>query len=101
MRRALDMTQKEFAEKMELAVETVSRWENDHTGTGGFSEKLVRHNICALLYRQVLGVDYDPRKITEMRSASTCPPEPITMERVNVRREREPQIKAWGEAMAA
>jgi DNA-binding transcriptional regulator YiaG len=67
MRRALDMTQAEFAEKMDLAVETVSRWETGARGTGCTSEKLLRHNLCALLYKNVLALDYDPRVITNMR----------------------------------
>lgn len=66
MRRVLDMTQKEFAEKMELAPETVSRWENDRNGVGGMSEKLVRHNICALLHKEGM-CDYDPKAIVNMR----------------------------------
>ena len=45
IRKALDMTQKEFADKMELRTETVSRWENDYPGTGEYSEKLLRHNV--------------------------------------------------------
>jgi DNA-binding transcriptional regulator YiaG len=66
IRRALDLSQKEFAEKMELAPETVSRWENDHNGAGAMSEKLIRHNVCALLHKD--GVcDYDPKIIVNMQ----------------------------------
>ena len=49
LRRVLDMTQVKFAEAMELAPESVSRWENDARGIGGACEKLVRHNICAII----------------------------------------------------
>lgn len=66
MRRALDMTQKEFAEAMDLSAEHVSRWENDHKGVGEASERLVRHNICALLYKNVLTRAYDPAVIARM-----------------------------------
>lgn len=88
IRRALDMTQKQFAQKMELAVETLSRWENDVPGTGGMSEKLLRHNVCALLHKEIQEVDYDPSVITSMRLH--CLPKgeilpPIIMERVRIK----------------
>ena len=67
LRRALDMTQAKFAEAMELKPETVSRWENDARGVGGSCEKLVRHNVCALLYKEAKGRPYDPAVITHMR----------------------------------
>jgi DNA-binding transcriptional regulator YiaG len=88
MRRALDMTQKEFSEAMEIAVETVSRWENDVQGVGGMAEKLVRHNICALLYKQVLSCEYDPSIITHMRFTSPqadAEADPMVMQRVIVK----------------
>lgn len=65
IRRALDMTQKDFAEAMDLSAEHVSRWENDHRGTGGAGEKLVRHNVCALLSDG--SCEYDPKLIANMR----------------------------------
>jgi len=49
LRRVLDMNQAEFAKAMDLAPESVSRWENNARGVGGGCEKLVRHNVCALL----------------------------------------------------
>lgn len=67
LRRVLDMSQKEFAEAMTLTAETVSRWENDARGVGGMCEKLVRHNICALLYKAVKGRPYDPAVIARMQ----------------------------------
>jgi len=85
IRKALDMTQKQFAEKMELSHEHVSRWENDHNGVGGLSEKLVRHNACALLHREGI-CEYDPKVIANMRF--TTPPAegmpPIEMVRVRL-----------------
>lgn len=71
MRKALDMTGKDFADAMELTPETVSRWENNERGIGGYSEKLLRHNICSLLYKEVKGVEYKPEIITMMRIIQT------------------------------
>jgi len=100
LRRALDMTQVAFAEAMELVPETVSRWENDVPGTGAASEKSVRHNVCALLYKQAIGRPYDPEVIARMRferlpEGQTLPP--IVMERVRVKHNCEHE-DAWDEA---
>lgn len=67
MRHAMDMTGREFASAMELTPETVSRWENGGRGVGGASEKLLRHNICALLHKEAVAFDYDPADIARMR----------------------------------
>lgn len=66
MRRALDMTQVEFGKVMDLSAEHVSRWETGAVGIGSASEKLMRHNLCALLYKDVLAPDYDPSVIASM-----------------------------------
>lgn len=100
LRRALDMTQKDFAEKMDLSPEYISRWENDHNGIGGSSEKLVRHNVCALLSRE--GVcEYDPKVIANM--VFTAYPmdvsEPIEMVRVRIQhRLNDEDETMWSEA---
>lgn len=68
MRRALDMTQEEFGDAMGVgAKETVSRWETDAKGMGEFTEKTIRHNICALLHEQEPSFAYNPADITKMR----------------------------------
>jgi DNA-binding transcriptional regulator YiaG len=100
LRRALDMTQKECAEAMDLSAEHVSRWENDHHGAGGASEKLVRHNVCALLHRENV-CEYDPKVIANMRFRE--PPEegmqPIEMVRVRIpHRSEEDDDSMWSEA---
>jgi DNA-binding XRE family transcriptional regulator len=87
LRRVLDMTQVEFAKAMDLAPETVSRWENDVKGVGGACEKLARHNACALLSKVARGRPYDPADIARMELVE--PPEgyvlpPIEMVRVRL-----------------
>ncbi len=99
IRRALDMTQKEFAEKMELSHEHVSRWENDHRGVGGMGEKLVRHNACALLHREGI-CEYDPKVIANMQF---IPPPvngmpPIEMVRVRLQHRVDDDETMWSEA---
>jgi putative zinc finger/helix-turn-helix YgiT family protein len=99
IRRALDMTQKEFAAAMELSHEHVSRWENDHKGVGGASEKLVRHNACALLHKE--GVcEYDPKTIANMRFTDFPAGglAPIEMVRVRIQHRTDEDESMWSEA---
>jgi DNA-binding transcriptional regulator YiaG len=99
IRRALDMTQKEFADAMELSPEHVSRWENDHKGIGAASEKLVRHNVCALLHKEGI-CEYDPKVIVGMRF--TTAPEgglpPVEMVRVRLQHRTDEDESMWSEA---
>jgi DNA-binding transcriptional regulator YiaG len=103
-RRVLDMTQVEFGEAMELKPESVSRWENDARGVGGVCEKLVRHNICALLYKNAKGRPYDPAMIANMRivelPAGTVLP-PIEMVRVRISTSTDTDGDSWGEMAIA
>jgi DNA-binding transcriptional regulator YiaG len=104
MRRVLDLTQVKFAEAMELSAESVSRWENDARGVGGACEKLVRHNICALLYKDAKGRPYDPAVIANMRIVElpegTVSP-PIEMVRVRISTTTDVEGDSWGEMAAA
>lgn len=102
MRRVLDMKQTEFAKAMDVSAECVSRWENDAREIGGGSEKLVRHNVCALLYKETRGRPYDPAVITQMEFESL--PEgkslpPIEMVRVRVPSQT-PDADGWNEQAA-
>jgi putative zinc finger/helix-turn-helix YgiT family protein len=98
IRRALDMKQKDFAAAMDLSAEHVSRWENDHNGIGGAGEKLVRHNVCALLSGG--GCEYDPKAIANMVFVPY--PEggiaPIEMVRVRTPHRTNEDDTMWSEA---
>jgi DNA-binding transcriptional regulator YiaG len=103
IRRALDMTQTEFARAMDLTAETVSRWETDTRGVGGACEKLTRHNACALLSKKARGRPYDPEIIAEMEFVDL--PEghelpPIEMVRVRVTDQAAVDGDGWGEMAA-
>lgn len=67
LRKALEMTQREFAEMMEVQPETVSRWESNGQTMAGYSEKLLRHHICAMLHDQAPAIDFDPARIAHMK----------------------------------
>jgi hypothetical protein len=87
---------------MDLTAETVSRWETDARGVGTMCEKLLRHNICALLYKEAKGRPYDPAVITHMQFISLPDGQelpPLRMVRVRVNNEH---TDDWGEqAMVA
>lgn len=67
LRKALEMPARELAENMDVAPETVSRWENDGQTMGGFSEKGLRQLVCALLHKKAPAIDYDPEMIARMK----------------------------------
>jgi DNA-binding transcriptional regulator YiaG len=97
MRRALDMTQAEFGKVMDLSAEHVSRWETGARGTGCASEKLMRHNLCALLYKDVLALDYDPSVIASMEFMELqegAQLDPMEMHRVLVKHDHQ-TTNAW------
>ncbi len=63
----MEMTGQTFVETMEIDKSTLSRWENDAQGIGGYTEKLLRHNVGALLSKDVPAITYNPATITKMR----------------------------------
>ncbi len=97
-RRVFDMTQAEFAAAMGLdSAETISRWENNVRGIGGHIEKLLRHNVCALLYKSVPAAEYDPETVARLHirplgSGETLPP--IVVDRVLVKRDHQ-RAQGW------
>ena len=102
LRRVLDMTQVDFAKAMDLSPETVSRWETDARGIGGACEKLVRHNVCALIYKATKGRPYDASVIANMefrslKEGKSLPP--IEMVRVRVP-DNDTQENEWGQLAA-
>jgi transcriptional regulator with XRE-family HTH domain len=97
MRRALDMTQVEFGKVMDLTAEHVSRWETGARGIGSATEKLTRHNLCALLYKDVLALDYDPSVIANMEFVEPeegAQGQPLEMHRVLVKHDHQ-TTNAW------
>lgn len=89
MRRALDMSQKDFANAMEVAPETVSRWEkHGGEGVGSFAEKSVRYGVCALLLKELPHIKLDLADITNMKIRRLVDGEPMpvpVVERIAVR----------------
>jgi DNA-binding transcriptional regulator YiaG len=94
-RRVLDMTQEEFGNTVDIAPENVSRWENDVRGVGAACEKLLRHNVCALLHKMAPGRPYDPAVITRMQFEAL--PEGHLLPPLRMIRVQGLNDDAWGE----
>ena len=96
MRKALGMTQAEFADMLEIDPATVSRWENDGQVLGGFAEKCLRHLVCDTFRAEFPYFDYDPKLISYMKITVPAEGERIEpMVFVRVRRISD-KMNIWG-----
>lgn len=98
LRKVVGMTQEEFGEKIIPGANpsTISRWENDAQGVGGYTELVLRQNIAAVLADSVKGISYDP-KFTVGMQISNAPPPLIAVRPVKVRHTGQ-VFDAWAEA---
>ena len=98
LRKVVGMTQKEFGEKIIPGADpsTISRWENDTQGVGGYTELVIRQNIAALLADTVKAVPYDPKFAIGMQIHDAPPPR-IAVRPVKVRSAGEIS-EGWAEA---
>lgn len=91
MRKAMGLTQKEFADKMEIDPATASRWESDGQALGGFAEKVLRYLVCTTLTERAPGVVFDPKMIADLKiivarnAAAAEKEEPLTFVRTPTR----------------
>lgn len=68
LRHVLDLTGREFAEKIDLSNKSVvSRWENDKVRPGGYTEKVIRQLILNLLGRHAPGIEIGSNAIPGMK----------------------------------
>ena len=78
LRTVFDMTQAEFADAIGFdSAETISRWENGVRGIGGYTEKLLRYAVYALLHKSVPAAAYDPEDISRMRIIPRAEGDPL------------------------
>lgn len=70
IRKIMGLGAAELAERMEVAPETLSRWENGKQDMGGFVEKVFRMIVCEALKHDCPGIDYDSATIPNMRLLS-------------------------------
>lgn len=104
MRRAVGMKQKEFAEAMSVAPETISRWESGAQGMGDHSEKSVRMGVVALLQEANPHIELNVADILRMSIRVLQPGETLpvpTIESVVVKKDGERE-RVWDiECLAA
>lgn len=107
-RKVLGLTATDFAQALNVAPETVSRWENDKRGLGGhggFVDKGIRLFVCEKLREQAPALDYHAKAIAEMKVVSVrdadeaC--EPIVLELVRFKQPKLPAVDSWELPQAA
>jgi transcriptional regulator with XRE-family HTH domain len=82
LRRAVGMKKKEFAEAMNVAPETLSRWEAGAQGMGDHSEKSVRLGVFALLRDRNPHLDVSSASILPMEIRCLAPGETLPIPRI-------------------
>ena len=77
LRKALGLSAKELADKLEVTPETVSRWENGKAPIGPSNEKLLRMNVGLGLASRAPGVNFDQNQIAEMKIQAAYEPDSL------------------------
>ena len=68
LRHVLDFTGTEFTHEIDLSDRTVvSRWENDKSRPGGYTEKVIRQLVLNLLGRRAPGIEIGDNAIPGMK----------------------------------
>jgi len=104
LRWAMELTGRNLAKKLEVAAETISRWENDHDPINPASEKLLRLLVGVHLAERAPMVPFIAKDIDTMRITFRPTTETLEMWFVAVPAEQtatEPQGRVWVRAAAA
>ena len=91
LRKAIGVSGKNLAAALEVAPETLSRWENGKDPIGPSSEKLLRMIVAGVLSTKAPAVDVDVDAIVNMRIQSVrsnIEPSRMVFERVRMKVER-------------
>lgn len=67
LRKALGVNGTEFGQLLDVAKETVSRWENNKDTIGPTSEKLLRTLVGITMSESAPAVDFDPKEVLSMK----------------------------------
>ena len=103
LRKALTLTGKELAGHLDVAPETVSRWENDREPIGTKNERLLRMLVGYEMTEDAPAIDFDPKEIWSMSIEPVLgdqQPEPMCFERVRFKRPQKPKENQWDEYLA-
>src|SRR5581483_8752737 len=98
LRWAMELTGRNLAKKLEVAAETISRWENDHDPINPASEKLLRLLVGVHLAERAPMVPFIAKDIDTMRITFRPTTETLEMWFVAVPAEQtatEPQGRVW------
>lgn len=75
LRKAMHITAKSLAEKMEVAPETFSRWENDKQKMSDLQERVLRIAVCETLKENAPAIDVNHMEIMQMGLRACVPNE--------------------------
>jgi|1186.fasta_scaffold1111337_1 hypothetical protein len=64
---------------------TLSRWENDGQGVGGYADMVIRQKIAALLHDRAPAIPYDPKVFVGMEIIDGISPPTIALEPVRLK----------------
>ena len=103
LRKALNITARELADRLEVSPETISRWENGKDVIGPANEKLLRLIVGDALTSDAPAIDFDPDAIINMRveiarSADGEDRAPMCFERIRFKRPAHPKEDQWDAA---
>lgn len=107
LRKIAGMTARELSEAMggQPAIETISRWENDHEFAGGYAESVLRLAICERVKECAPGVDYSADKVNRVKlignGKQTKVPPAIELRRMLVRHDHRTNNSWTAELQAA
>lgn len=104
MRKAMDLSAKKLASRLEVTEETISRWENDKQPIGGANEKIFRYLACKALAPSAPAIHWSIDAIMNMEIGARINNEHITLcfERTKFKTQpEEPAKAAWTEEAQA
>jgi transcriptional regulator with XRE-family HTH domain len=101
LRKAIELSAKDFARVLEVSQETLSRWENDKAPIGPANEKLLRIVVGLTLAEKAPGIFFDPEQVTSMKIRSvrdSDAPPLLALCRGRIKRPMQKQAEeAWSE----
>lgn len=102
LRKAIDLPAKVFANRIEVAPETLSRWENNKAPMSSLAERVLRLMVAIELGPKAIGIDIDLNIISNMPFKSVYDVDAIVFEfeRVKVKEDCSTR-EAYSQAMAA
>lgn len=99
IRKILGWSVKDLEKKLKIRSETISRWENDKHTMGGYVEQIFRIHVCEELKDKCFGIDYNAKKIINMKIKKQTDKIYLKLSRVKMKEHNKPSSLVWEETM--